>query len=88
MCVILYSGISTLIRSASVRLLPGVCLTLKVWDLVALEDDFIGVYINGWVEDSTKGKEPAAGQRKKYLSDETVEGLRITGNSNIIVTSD
>lgn len=44
-----------------------------------LEDDFIGEYIDGWVRDSKKGKNPASEQKKKYLSDETVEGLRITG---------
>lgn len=38
-------------------------------------------YIDGWVKESKGDKElSAAENKKKYLSDETVEGLHITGS--------
>jgi hypothetical protein len=41
-------------------------------------------YIDGWVHESKKDKKLTATEhKKKYLSDETVEGLHITGTMSL-----
>ena len=54
-------------------------VTIIIYCYQWLEKDFLEDYIDGWVNESKDEKLSVTENEKKYLSDETVEGLHITG---------